>query len=89
MLLYVSLLQVELPKKPDTVDEQEIRNWRREVFKRKRINSERHSQCCDVELKLSVCSSELILDTTLYQFIDLLLCISFLFFNIFTCKYSL
>ena len=60
-IFVILLLQLEMPKKPDTTDEQEIRNWRRELFKRKRINSERHSQCCDIELKLSVCYLDLIL----------------------------
>lgn len=45
---------VEVPAKPDTADEQELKRWKREAFKAWRINSERHSQRCDVELKLSV-----------------------------------
>ncbi|KAH7437100.1 hypothetical protein KP509_05G056000 [Ceratopteris richardii] len=45
---------LELPQKPMTEDLKELKSWRREVYKRKRINSERHSQRCDTELKLSV-----------------------------------
>lgn len=45
---------VELHAKPDTKDEQEIKKWKKELHKNRRINSERHSQRCDVELKLSV-----------------------------------
>ena len=66
-IFVILFVQVEMPKKPDTADEQEIRNWRRELFKRKRINSERHSQCCDIELKLSVCYLDLISAIALLQ----------------------
>ncbi|ERN18503.1 DNA-directed RNA polymerase 1B, mitochondrial isoform X1 [Amborella trichopoda] len=45
---------VLLPEKPDTEDEMEIRKWRWSVKKAKKVNSERHSQRCDLELKLSV-----------------------------------
>ncbi|MCO5571198.1 hypothetical protein L7F22_024932 [Adiantum nelumboides] len=45
---------LELPKRPPTKDEAELMSWRKEFFRRKRINRERHSQRCDIELKLSV-----------------------------------
>ncbi|KAL3693501.1 hypothetical protein R1sor_007152 [Riccia sorocarpa] len=45
---------VLVPSRPCTADEAEIRSWRREAAKAKRINSERHSLRCDTELKLTV-----------------------------------
>ncbi|GLT66444.1 hypothetical protein SLA2020_388090 [Shorea laevis] len=45
---------VPLPEKPDTEDETEIRKWRWKVKDAKKENSERHSQRCDIELKLCV-----------------------------------
>ncbi|KAG6471691.1 hypothetical protein ZIOFF_069137 [Zingiber officinale] len=45
---------IPLPEKPDTEDETELRAWKLKMrFVKKKI-SERHSQSCDVELKLSV-----------------------------------
>ncbi|XP_074573919.1 DNA-directed RNA polymerase 2A-like [Curcuma longa] len=45
---------IPLPEKPDTEDETELREWKLKMRSvRKKIN-ERHSQSCDVELKLSV-----------------------------------
>ncbi|XVF03114.1 hypothetical protein REPUB_Repub04eG0232900 [Reevesia pubescens] len=45
---------VPLPEEPDTEDEAEIRKWKWKVKAVKKENSERHSQRCDVELKLAV-----------------------------------
>uniref|UniRef100_A0A2P2MCN7 DNA-directed RNA polymerase n=1 Tax=Rhizophora mucronata TaxID=61149 RepID=A0A2P2MCN7_RHIMU len=45
---------VPLPEKPDTQDEAEIRKWKWKVKNVKKENRERHSQRCDVELKLAV-----------------------------------
>jgi len=46
-----------LPEEPQTEDEAEIQKWRWKVKSVKKENSERHSQRCDVELKLAVRSS--------------------------------
>lgn len=48
------LLQVDLPEEPDTEDEAETKKWRWKVKGVKKVNSERHSQRCDIELKLAV-----------------------------------
>ncbi|WVZ25180.1 hypothetical protein V8G54_003724 [Vigna mungo] len=45
---------VPLPEEPDTEDEAEIRKWKWKVKAVKKENSERHSQRCDIELKLAV-----------------------------------
>ncbi|PRQ40537.1 putative DNA-directed RNA polymerase [Rosa chinensis] len=45
---------VPLPEEPDTEDEAEMRKWKWKVKAVKKKNSERHSQRCDTELKLSV-----------------------------------
>ncbi|KAJ4978990.1 hypothetical protein NE237_009770 [Protea cynaroides] len=45
---------VSLPEEPDTEDEAEIKKWRWKVKSVKKENSERHSQRCDIELKLAV-----------------------------------
>ncbi|XAR65326.1 DNA-directed RNA polymerase [Bertholletia excelsa] len=45
---------VPLPEEPDTEDEAEIRKWRWKMKTVKKENSERHSQRCDIELKLAV-----------------------------------
>ncbi|KAL1205880.1 DNA-directed RNA polymerase 2, chloroplastic/mitochondrial [Cardamine amara subsp. amara] len=45
---------VPLPEKPDTEDEGILKKWKWEVKSAKKENSERHSQRCDTELKLSV-----------------------------------
>ncbi|KAF9616564.1 hypothetical protein IFM89_030331 [Coptis chinensis] len=45
---------VPLPVEPDTEDEAELKRWRWKVKDAKKENSERHSQRCDIELKLSV-----------------------------------
>ncbi|GLT91693.1 hypothetical protein SLE2022_095690 [Rubroshorea leprosula] len=45
---------VPLPEKPDTEDEAEIRKWKWKLKAAKKVNSERHSQRCDIELKLNV-----------------------------------
>lgn len=43
---------IPLPEEPDTEDE--IRKWKWKVKNIKKANSERHSQRCDIELKLAV-----------------------------------
>ncbi|KAJ7943280.1 DNA-directed RNA polymerase [Quillaja saponaria] len=43
-----------LPEEPDTEVEAEIRKWKWKVKNIKKENSERHSQRCDIELKLAV-----------------------------------
>ncbi|KAK0585678.1 hypothetical protein LWI29_032249 [Acer saccharum] len=45
---------VPLPDEPDTEDEAQIKKWRWKVRTVKKENRERHSQRCDIELKLSV-----------------------------------
>ncbi|KAL4383011.1 hypothetical protein GQ457_15G004450 [Hibiscus cannabinus] len=45
---------VPLPEEPDTEDEAEIRKWKWKVKAVKKENNERHSQRCDIELKLAV-----------------------------------
>lgn len=46
--------KVPLPEEPDTQDEAEIRKWKWKLKAAKKENSERHSQRCDIELKLAV-----------------------------------
>ncbi|KAM7252703.1 hypothetical protein ACFE04_008212 [Oxalis oulophora] len=50
----VNRQDVPIPEKPSSEDPTEIRNWKWSVRKAKKINRERHSLRCDVELKLSV-----------------------------------
>eukprot|EP00249_Psilotum_nudum_P022981 c28710_g1_i1 orf=906-4160(-) len=50
----VERADVPVPVKPDTDDEAVLKAWRKEAFIARRTNSERHAQCCDTELKLSV-----------------------------------
>ncbi|KAH9611681.1 hypothetical protein KSS87_017399 [Heliosperma pusillum] len=45
---------VAIPEKPDTEEETAIRKWKWKVKNVEKQNSERHSQRCDVELKLTV-----------------------------------
>ncbi|KAJ0988251.1 hypothetical protein J5N97_006607 [Dioscorea zingiberensis] len=45
---------IPLPEKPDTEDENDLRKWKWKLKGVKKENSERHSQRCDVELKLAV-----------------------------------
>ncbi|URE41883.1 hypothetical protein MUK42_07982 [Musa troglodytarum] len=45
---------IPLPEKPETDDEAELKKWKWKLKSVKKENSERHSQRCDVELKLSV-----------------------------------
>ncbi|KAL5698887.1 DNA-directed RNA polymerase [Ranunculus cassubicifolius] len=45
---------VPLPVAPDTEDETELKKWRWKLKYAKKENSERHSQRCDIELKLAV-----------------------------------
>ncbi|KAG2633725.1 hypothetical protein PVAP13_2NG232700 [Panicum virgatum] len=50
----VDRADVPLPEKPDTEDETLLKKWRWNMRSVKKENSERHSQRCDVELKLAV-----------------------------------
>ncbi|XP_019180748.1 PREDICTED: DNA-directed RNA polymerase 1, mitochondrial [Ipomoea nil] len=50
----VSREDIPLPEEPDTEDEAEIKKWRWKVRTVKKQNSEKHSQRCDIELKLAV-----------------------------------
>nr|XP_043612341.1 DNA-directed RNA polymerase 1, mitochondrial-like [Erigeron canadensis] len=45
---------VPLPEEPDTDDETEIKKWKWKVKTARKENRERHSQRCDIELKLAV-----------------------------------
>lgn len=45
---------IALPEKPDTEDEAQIRKWKWKVKSTRKENRERHSQRCDIELKLAV-----------------------------------
>ncbi|KAJ6823325.1 DNA-directed RNA polymerase 1B, mitochondrial-like [Iris pallida] len=45
---------IPLPEKPETEDEAETKKWKWQLRAAKKENSERHSQRCDVELKLAV-----------------------------------
>ncbi|WCJ35758.1 DNA-directed RNA polymerase 1 mitochondrial [Euphorbia peplus] len=45
---------VPLPEEPATEDEAEIRKWKWKMKNVRKENRERHSQRCDIELKLSV-----------------------------------
>jgi len=47
-------LQIPLPEQPETDDESQIKKWKWKIRAIKKENSERHSQRCDVELKLAV-----------------------------------
>ena len=51
---YHQILQVPLPEKPDSEDEALLRKWKWKVRSVKKENRERHSQRCDIELKLAV-----------------------------------
>ncbi|CAN6446738.1 unnamed protein product [Victoria cruziana] len=50
----VDCQDIPLPKKPDTEDEAVLKKWKWSCRKTKKENSERHSQRCDIELKLAV-----------------------------------
>ncbi|KAM6553010.1 hypothetical protein CsatB_013772 [Cannabis sativa] len=50
----VNRKDVTVPEKPSSDDLTEIHQWKWKVRKARKINSERHSLRCDVELKLSV-----------------------------------
>lgn len=54
ILLWFFPFQVPLPEKPDTEDETLIKKWKWEIRSVKKENMERHSQRCDIELKLAV-----------------------------------
>ncbi|PWA46787.1 DNA-directed RNA polymerase, phage-type [Artemisia annua] len=45
---------VPLPEEPDTADETEIKKWKWKMKTVRKENRERHSQRCDIELKLAV-----------------------------------
>ncbi|XP_031478887.1 DNA-directed RNA polymerase 2B, chloroplastic/mitochondrial-like isoform X3 [Nymphaea colorata] len=45
---------VPLPEKPDTEDEAVLRKWKWSKRRTEKENNERHSQRCDIELKLAV-----------------------------------
>ncbi|XP_076909851.1 DNA-directed RNA polymerase 1B, mitochondrial-like [Bidens hawaiensis] len=45
---------VAIPEEPDTEDETELKKWKWKVKSAKKENRERHSQRCDIELKLAV-----------------------------------
>ncbi|XP_042520027.1 DNA-directed RNA polymerase 2B, chloroplastic/mitochondrial-like [Macadamia integrifolia] len=45
---------VPSPEEPDTEDEEVLKKWKWKVKAVKKENSERHSQRCDIELKLAV-----------------------------------
>ncbi|KAK4484026.1 hypothetical protein RD792_011240 [Penstemon davidsonii] len=45
---------VPLPEEPFEQDETEMKKWKWKVKAAKKVNSERHSQRCDIELKLAV-----------------------------------
>ncbi|CAA7053608.1 unnamed protein product [Microthlaspi erraticum] len=45
---------VPLPEEPDTEDPEEIKLWKWKMKDAKKENGERHSQRCDIELKLEV-----------------------------------
>ncbi|KAJ6794908.1 DNA-directed RNA polymerase 1B, mitochondrial-like [Iris pallida] len=45
---------IPLPEKPDAEDDDENKKWKWRLRAAKKENSERHSQRCDVELKLAV-----------------------------------
>lgn len=50
----VDCIDIPLPENPDTEDEAVLRKWRWKVKSVKKENRERHSQRCDLELKLAV-----------------------------------
>lgn len=54
MVLEMFSLQLPLPDKPDIEDDAEIGKWKWKLKTARKENSERHSQRCDVELKLTV-----------------------------------
>ncbi|CAN8238973.1 unnamed protein product [Cochlearia groenlandica] len=45
---------VPVPEKPDSEDQEEVKQWKWKSKEAKKENSERHSQRCDIELKLEV-----------------------------------
>ncbi|XP_024009885.1 DNA-directed RNA polymerase 1, mitochondrial [Eutrema salsugineum] len=45
---------VPVPEEPDSEDQEEVKQWKWKVKDANKENSERHSQRCDVELKLEV-----------------------------------
>lgn len=50
----VDCSDVPLPEEPDTEDKEQLQKWKWKVRSIKKENMERHSQRCDVELKLAV-----------------------------------
>lgn len=61
-------LQVPIPEKPDTDDEAQIKKWKWKVKSVKKVNKERYSQRCDLELKLAVSILQIFLHQLLYSF---------------------
>lgn len=53
----IKFLQIPLPEKPNTDDADKIKKWKWSLCLANKQNSERHSQRCDIELKLSVRSA--------------------------------
>lgn len=45
---------IPLPEEPHTEDEAKLKKWKWSIKAAKKVNSERHSQRCDIELKLAV-----------------------------------
>jgi DNA-directed RNA polymerase len=45
---------VPIPEEPEREDQEKFKNWRWESKKAIKQNNERHSQRCDIELKLEV-----------------------------------
>ncbi|CAH8348222.1 unnamed protein product [Eruca vesicaria subsp. sativa] len=45
---------VPIPEEPDSEDQEKVKQWKWKFKEAKKENSERHSQRCDVELKLEV-----------------------------------
>ena len=46
--------KVPIPEEPDGEDQEELKQWKWKFKEANKENSERHSQRCDVELKLEV-----------------------------------
>lgn len=58
--IILDALQIPLPEQPDTEDEAVLKKWKWKVKNVKKENRERHSQRCDIELKLSVRTAALL-----------------------------
>ncbi|CAN0838286.1 DNA-directed RNA polymerase 3, chloroplastic [Linum grandiflorum] len=51
---FFTVRKVPLPEKPNTEDLTELQQWKWNLRKARKMNRERHSERCDIELKLSV-----------------------------------